>query len=48
MYADDSTFGTVGNTTEILNDKLCADMVRIGEWYTDNYMASNTSKLRPN
>ncbi len=31
MYADDSTLGTVGDTIEILNNKLCADMVQIGE-----------------
>ncbi len=35
---DDSTPGTVGDTIEILNYKLCADMVEIGEWCTDNKM----------
>ncbi len=46
MYADDSTLGTVGDTIEILNNKLCADMVQIGEWCTDNKMVSNTDKTK--
>ncbi len=29
MYADDSTLGTVGNRTKILNDKKCADIARM-------------------
>ncbi len=45
-YADDSTLGTVGDTIEILNNKLCADMVQIGEWCTDNRMVSNTDKTK--
>ncbi len=46
MYADDSTLGTVGDTIEILNNKLCADMVQIGEWCTDNKMVSNTDTIK--
>ncbi len=43
---DDSTPGTVGDTIEILNYKLCADMVEIGEWCTDNKMVWNTDKTK--
>ncbi len=46
MYADDSTLRTVGDTIEILNNKLCADMVQVGEWCTDNKMVSNTDKSK--
>ncbi len=46
MYADDSTLKTVGDTIEILNNKLCADMVQIGEWCTDNKMVSNTDTTK--
>ncbi len=31
MYTDDSTLRTVGDTIEILNNKLCTDIVQIGE-----------------
>ncbi len=48
MYADDSTLGIVGDTIEILNYKLCADMVQIGEWCTENKIRSQTQiKLKP-
>ncbi len=46
MYADDSTLGTVGDTIETLNNKLCADMIQIGECSTDNKMVSNTDKTK--
>ncbi len=46
MYTDDFTLRTVGDTIEILNNKLCADMVQIGEWCTDNKMVLNTNKTK--
>ncbi len=46
IYTDESTRGTVGDTIEILNNKLCADMVQIGEWCTDNKMVLNRDKTK--